>query len=75
MVARGDVVLRVLTDGSRLESAEIHYDPENDRIWSDSATVRTLADGTVTSGTAFESDIEFTNVRVLNIRGGAGRIF
>ena len=75
MVARGDVLLRVLTDGSRLESAEIHYDPENDRIWSDSATVRTLADGTVTSGTAFESDIEFTNVRVLNVRGGAGRIF
>jgi LPS export ABC transporter protein LptC len=75
MVARGDVVLRIHTDGSRLESAEIHYDPENDRIWSDSATVRTLADGTVTSGSAFESDIEFTNVRVLNIRGGAGRIF
>lgn len=75
MVARGDVVLRVHTDGSRIESAEIHYDPENDRIWSDSATVRTLADGTVTRGTAFESDIEFQNVRVLNIRGGAGRIF
>jgi LPS export ABC transporter protein LptC len=75
MIARGDVVLRVHTDSSRIESAEIHYDPENDRIWSDSATVRTLADGTVTRGTAFESDIEFTNVRVLNIRGGAGPIF
>ena len=75
MVARGDVLLRVHTDSSRIESAEIHYDPENDRIWSDSATVRTLANGTVTRGTAFESDIEFTNVRVLNIRGGAGRIF
>ncbi|HSH75965.1 MAG TPA: LPS export ABC transporter periplasmic protein LptC [Longimicrobiales bacterium] len=75
MVARGDVVLRVHTDSSRIESAEIHYDPENDRIWSDSATVRTLADGSVTRGSAFESDIEFTNVRVLDIRGGAGRIF
>jgi LPS export ABC transporter protein LptC len=75
MIARGDVVLRVHTDSSRIESAEIHYDPENDRIWSDSATVRTLANGTVTRGTAFESDIEFTNVRVLNIRGGAGPIF
>lgn len=76
MVARGDVVLRVHTDSSRIESAEIHYDPEHDRIWSDSATVRTLADGTVTRGSAFESDIEFTNVRVLNIRGNAGgRIF
>ena len=76
MVARGDVVLRVHTDGSRIESAEIYYDPENDRIWSDSATVRTLSDGTVTRGSAFESDIEFTNVRVLDIRGSAGgRIF
>jgi LPS export ABC transporter protein LptC len=75
MIARGDVVLRVHTDSSRLESAEIHYDPENDRIWSDSATVRTLADGTVTRGSAFESDIEFSNVRVLDIRGGAGPIF
>jgi LPS export ABC transporter protein LptC len=75
MVSRGDVVLRVQSDGSRIESAEIHYDPSIDRIWSDSATVRTLADGTVTTGTAFESDIEFTNVRVQNIRGGAGRVF
>jgi LPS export ABC transporter protein LptC len=75
MVARGDVVLRVHTDSSRIESAEIHYDPDRERIWSDSATVRTLADGSVTRGSAFESDIEFTNVRVLNIRGDAPRIF
>jgi LPS export ABC transporter protein LptC len=75
MIARGDVVLRVHTDSSRIESAEIHYDPDNDRIWSDSATVRTLADGTVTRGTAFESDIEFTNVVVRDPRGSAGRIF
>ena len=75
MVARGDVVLLIHTDSSRIESAEIHYDPDTDRVWSDSATVRTLRDGTVTRGSSFESDIEFTNVRVLNIRGGAGRIF
>ena len=75
MVSRGDVVLRVHTDSSRIESPEIHYDPDIDRIWSDSATVRTLANGTVTRGSAFESDIDFTNVRVLNIRGGAERIF
>ena len=75
MVARGDVVLRVHTDGSRLESAEIHYDPDNERIWSDSATVRTLADGSVTRGSAFESDIEFENVVVRDPRGSVGRIF
>jgi len=75
MVARGDVILHVHVDGSRIESAEIHYDPDNDRIWSDSATVRTLADGSVTRGSAFESDIEFNNVVVRDPRGSAGRIF
>lgn len=75
MVARGDVVLRVHTDSSRIESPEIHYDPDGERIWSDSATVRTLANGAVTRGSAFESDIEFTNVRVLNIRGRANQIY
>ena len=75
MVARGDVVLRIHTDSSRLESAEIHYDPDSERIWSDSATVRTLADGSVTRGSAFESDIEFENVVVRDPRGNVGRIF
>lgn len=70
MVARGDVVLLVHTDGRRIESPEIHYDPQSERIWSDSATVQTLADGTVTSGTAFQSDMQFQNVRIENPRGG-----
>ena len=73
MVARGDVELYIHTDSSTLRSQEIYYD--SDRIWSDSATVRTLANGTVTRGSAFESDVEFTNVRILNVRGDAGRIF
>lgn len=75
MVARGDVELLVHTDSSTLRSQEIFYDPDSDRIWSDSATVRTLANGTETRGSAFESDIEFTNVRIMNVRGDAGRIF
>lgn len=75
MIARGDVVLVVHTDGSSIESAEINYDPSIDRVWSDSATVRTLADGTVTRGSAFESDIAFENVDVRDPRGAAGRIF
>ncbi|MBM4183856.1 MAG: LPS export ABC transporter periplasmic protein LptC [Gemmatimonadetes bacterium] len=75
MVARGDVELFVYTDSSTLRSSEIFYDPDIDRIWSDSATVRTLKNGTETRGSAFESDIEFTNVRILNVRGDAGRIF
>ena len=75
MVARGDVELLVHSDSSVIRSPEIHYDPQNDRIWSDSATSRTMRDGRVTSGSAFESDIEFTNIRILNVRGDAGRIF
>lgn len=75
MVARGDVELRVHADSSVLRSQEIHYDPQTDRIWSDSATSRTMTDGSVTSGSSFESDIEFTNIRIRDVRGDAGRIF
>ncbi|MDH3206264.1 MAG: LPS export ABC transporter periplasmic protein LptC [Gemmatimonadota bacterium] len=69
MLSKGDVVLLVHTDGSKIESAEINYDPSIDRVWSDSATVRTLADGSVTRGSSFESDIAFENVDVRNPRG------
>ena len=75
MVAWGDVVLLIASDSSRIESQEIHYDPGLDKIWSDSATVRVLADGTVTSGSAFESDMSFENLRIQDMRGGARRIF
>lgn len=75
MVARGDVVLMIASDSSRIESQEIHYDPGLDKVWSDSATVRILADGSVTSGSAFESDMSFENLRIRDMRGGARRIF
>jgi len=75
MIARGEVVLLIHADSSTIESAEIHYDAGADRIWSDSATVRTMADGSVVTGTAFESDIAFENIRIQNMRGGTRRIF
>ena len=75
MVARGGVVLLVHDDETRIESAEIHYEPELDRIWSDSATVQTLGDGTVTSGSAFQSDMSFENIVIRDPRGGARRVF
>jgi LPS export ABC transporter protein LptC len=74
MVARGDVVLLVHGDGRRIESPELHYDPNRDRIWSDSATVQTLSGGRVTRGTAFESDLEFRNIRIQNPRGSLGGV-
>lgn len=75
MAARGDVVLIVSADSSKIESAEINYDPDSDRVWSDSATVRTMKDGSVTRGSSFESDIDFENVVVRNPRGGTQRVF
>jgi LPS export ABC transporter protein LptC len=75
MVARGNVVLIVLSDGRRIETAELNYNPGEDRIWSDSATVQTLANGTVTRGTAFQSDLDFRNVVIRNIRGGGNIVF
>jgi LPS export ABC transporter protein LptC len=73
MWAQGDVVLIVHADGRRIESAEIVYDPEQEEIWSDSATVQTLANGRVTRGSSFRSDMEFRNVQIQNIRGAVGR--
>jgi LPS export ABC transporter protein LptC len=75
MVARGDVVLFIHADSSTIESPEIFYDPDIDRVWSDSSTVRTMQDGSVQSGTAFESDMSFENLRIENMRGGTRRIF
>ena len=71
MTARGDVVLLVHDDGRKIESSELHYDPNQNRIWSDSATAQTLANGSVTRGSAFQSDMEFRNVRISSIRGQA----
>jgi len=70
MSAYGDVVLQIHMDGSKLESQEIHYDPNADRIWSDSSTVRTLSDGTVLRGSSFESDMSFEDIYVRDPRGG-----
>jgi len=75
MVARGNVVLIVHSDGRRIETAELNYDPNQNRIWSDSATVQTQANGSVTRGTAFESDLDFRNVVIRNIRGGGNIVF
>ena len=75
MVARGDVVLLIHGDSSRIESAEIYYDPGLEKIWSDSLTTRIMSDGNVMSGTAFESDMGFENITIENMRGGARRVF
>tara|TARA_Y100000588_G_scaffold223234_1_gene237208 strand:- start:5658 stop:6218 length:561 start_codon:yes stop_codon:yes gene_type:complete len=73
MTAWGDVLLIVHSDQRRIETQELNYDPEAERIWSDSATVQTMVDGSITRGSAFESDMEFRNVRIASIRGAISR--
>ena len=73
MTAWGDVLLIVHSDQRRIETQELNYDPESERIWSDSATVQTMVDGSITRGSAFESDMEFRNVRIASIRGAISR--
>ena len=65
LVARGDVVLTIPEGDRQVETQELNYDPNGDRIWSDSASV--LREGnTVTRGQSFQSDLEFRRAVVLN---------
>lgn len=63
MEARGDVVV-VSTDGRKLETQQLKYDPARNEITSDSAFTLTREDG-VTEGVGFVSDPEMTTIRVL----------
>ncbi len=70
MSANGDVVLFIHSDSSTIESAEMHYDQELDRVWSDSTTIQRYKDGSVFSGTSFESDMTFERISIRGMRGG-----
>ena len=74
MVARGDVVLTIPEGNRRVETQEINYDPNGDRIWSDSLTVM-REQGTVSEGMGFSSDLDFRRLQVGpgSIRGTGGR--
>jgi hypothetical protein len=63
MYAFGNVVLTVNEGNRRVESAELNYDPNGDRIWSDSLTTLREA-GTVSDGLGFESDLDFRRLVV-----------
>jgi len=74
MLAEGNAVLLILEDGRRIESYELRYIPDQDRIRSDSATVMYDGDAIV-QGTSFTSDLNFERVVILDgrTRGGAVR--
>lgn len=69
MMARGDAVLKLQgPEGERIiESEELNYDVEADRVWSSLATVMREGGRTV-RGTSFESNTSFTNVTVQSAR-------
>jgi LPS export ABC transporter protein LptC len=69
MTAHGNVVMIIPGQSRRVESEALNYDPQGDRIWSDSAFVHTLR-GQVTRGRAFTSDLEFRNFTILGRGGG-----
>jgi LPS export ABC transporter protein LptC len=71
MQARGNVVLTIPEQNRRIESSQLNYDPNRDRIWSDTATVM-IHDGRRSTGDAFESDLDFTSVRIFGARGRSG---
>lgn len=71
MYAEGEVVLTVTQGGRVVESEELNYDPNSGRIWSDLPTV-SREGNSVVEGTGFDSDTEFTNVRIRNARTRGG---
>lgn len=68
MTARGNVVLFSTETNRRIESAELHFDPAADRIWSDSATT-IYENGSVMRGEGFSSDSKLVNVRLVRPTG------
>ncbi len=75
MVARGNVVMVMSKDGRRIETEELHYDPNAHRIWSTVKTVTVNSDGSRQTANSFESDDKFRNFTAKGARGATGVVF
>ena len=62
MIANGDVVVQE-TGGDRIETEELHFDPNRDRVWSVVATT-IHRQGTVLRGSGFTSNTQLTDTRL-----------
>ena len=62
MVATGNVVVEE-NGGDRIETEELHFDPNRDRVWSVVATT-IHRQGTVLRGTGFTSNTQLTDTRL-----------
>lgn len=71
MEARGNVVV-VTTDGRKLETPQLRYDPSRNEVSSDSAFRMTDPDR-VTEGVGFVSDPDLTTIRILKAAKMSGQ--
>lgn len=69
MMASGNVVV-ITEDGRRIETEELHYYPQEDRVWSDVATTLHQENSTI-HGSGFTSDANFQTIRVREPTGRA----
>lgn len=68
MTATGDVVVQSEQQGEKIETEELHFDPNRDRIWSVVATTIHRG-GTVLNGSGFTSNTRLTDTRLDAPRG------
>lgn len=68
MVARGNVVVLRTNGTERIETEELHYNPQTHRIWSNVHTKRTV-DGCTQEGDGVQTDDRFSTVTLENARG------
>jgi len=71
MRANGNAILFIPAQGRRIESEELFYDPQANRMYSDSATVMYM-EGRVVEGSGFESDLSFENPTIRQFRTRPG---
>ncbi len=68
MVARGGVVLVTTEGNKRIETEELHYDPNTHRIWSTVASTL-QQNGTRVTGDGFTADDQMHNLQMTHPRG------
>ena len=68
MVARGAVVLVAKNTGDRIETEELHYDPNMHKVWSTVRTVR-IQNGNRVTADGFTADDQMRNVEMTRPRG------
>ena len=73
LLAEGNAILLIRADGRRIESYQLRYIPDDNRIRSDSASVMYDGDAII-EGTSFTSDLNFERVVIQNARTRGGSV-